>query len=132
MPANTAPPTKDTARATPRALRRAGAAGVVEARLVPGDDAATAATRPGRLASALWLMHRRNAHRHRLFHWDSSIWGGAGSGRVAAADHASCRSPISCERALTVANNVAVDVTACLGPPSAAISIAHQIAAKVR
>ena len=38
----------------------------------------------------------------------------------------------ACERALTVANNVAVDVTACLGPTGAAISIAHQIAAKVR
>jgi serine/threonine protein kinase len=37
-----------------------------------------------------------------------------------------------CERALTVANNVAVDVTACVGPPGAAVSIAHQIAAKVR
>jgi serine/threonine kinase PknH len=37
-----------------------------------------------------------------------------------------------CERALTVANNVAIDVTACVGPPGAAISIAHQIAAKVR
>jgi serine/threonine kinase PknH len=38
----------------------------------------------------------------------------------------------TCERALTVANNVAVDVTACVGPPGAAVSIAHQIAAKVR
>jgi serine/threonine kinase PknH len=37
-----------------------------------------------------------------------------------------------CERALTVANNVAVDVTACLGPTGAAVSIAHQIAARVR
>jgi hypothetical protein len=37
-----------------------------------------------------------------------------------------------CERALTVANNVAIDVTACVGPPGAAISVAHQIAAKVR
>ena len=36
-----------------------------------------------------------------------------------------------CERALTVANNVAIDVTACMGPPGAAVSIAHQIAAKV-
>jgi len=36
-----------------------------------------------------------------------------------------------CERALTVANNVAVDVTACLPPPGAAVSIARQIAAKV-
>jgi serine/threonine kinase PknH len=36
-----------------------------------------------------------------------------------------------CERALTVANNVAVDVTACLGPTGAAVSIAHQIAARV-
>jgi serine/threonine kinase PknH len=36
-----------------------------------------------------------------------------------------------CERALTVANNVAIDVTACLGPTGAAVSIAHQIAAKV-
>jgi hypothetical protein len=36
-----------------------------------------------------------------------------------------------CERALTVANNVAIHVTACVGPPGAAISIAHQ-AAKVR
>jgi serine/threonine kinase PknH len=37
-----------------------------------------------------------------------------------------------CERALTVANNVAVDVTACAGPSGAAVSIAHQIAARVR
>jgi serine/threonine protein kinase len=37
-----------------------------------------------------------------------------------------------CERALTVANNVAIDVTVCAGPPGAAVSIAHQIAAKVR
>ena len=36
-----------------------------------------------------------------------------------------------CERALTVANNVAIDVTACAGPRGAAVSIAHQIAAKV-
>ena len=36
-----------------------------------------------------------------------------------------------CERALTVANNVAIDVTACLGPSGAAVSIAHQIATKV-
>jgi len=40
-------------------------------------------------------------------------------------------SPGTCERALTVANSVAIDVTACLGPPGAAVSIAHQIAAKV-
>ncbi|MFZ0902460.1 MAG: serine/threonine-protein kinase PknH/PknJ [Mycobacterium sp.] len=37
----------------------------------------------------------------------------------------------ACERALTVANNVAIDVTACLGPQGAAANIAHQIAAKV-
>ncbi len=36
-----------------------------------------------------------------------------------------------CERALTVANNIAVDVTSCFGPRGAAVSIAHQIAAKV-
>jgi serine/threonine protein kinase len=36
-----------------------------------------------------------------------------------------------CERALTVASNVAVDVTACAGPSGAAVSIAHQIAARV-
>jgi serine/threonine kinase PknH len=36
-----------------------------------------------------------------------------------------------CERALTVANNVAIDVTACAGPSGAAVSIAHQIAARV-
>lgn len=36
-----------------------------------------------------------------------------------------------CERALTVAFNVAVDVTACAGPPGAAVSIAHQIASKI-
>jgi serine/threonine protein kinase len=36
-----------------------------------------------------------------------------------------------CERALTVANDVAVDVTACGGPSGAAVSVAHQIAAKV-
>jgi len=38
----------------------------------------------------------------------------------------------ACERALTVANNVAIDVTACVGPPGAAINIADQIAARVR
>jgi serine/threonine protein kinase len=37
----------------------------------------------------------------------------------------------ACERALTAANNVIVDVTACLGPTGAAINIAHQIAARV-
>jgi serine/threonine-protein kinase len=36
-----------------------------------------------------------------------------------------------CERALTVAFNIAVDVTACVGPPGVAVNIAHQIAAKV-
>ena len=36
-----------------------------------------------------------------------------------------------CERALTVANNVAIDVTACVGPPGVAVSIAHQIAGRV-
>jgi serine/threonine kinase PknH len=36
-----------------------------------------------------------------------------------------------CERALTVASNVAIDVATCAGPPGAAVSIAHQIAAKV-
>ena len=36
-----------------------------------------------------------------------------------------------CERALTVANNVAIDVTTCMGPRGAADNIAHQIAAKV-
>jgi len=41
-------------------------------------------------------------------------------------------SPGTCGRALTVANNVAIDVTTCLGPPGAAVNIAHQIAAKVR
>ena len=40
-------------------------------------------------------------------------------------------SPGVCERALTVADNVAMDITACLGPQGAAASIAHQIAAKV-
>jgi serine/threonine kinase PknH len=40
-------------------------------------------------------------------------------------------SPGVCERALTVANNVAVDVTTCMGPQGAAVNIAHQIAAKV-
>ena len=38
--------------------------------------------------------------------------------------------PVLCERALTVANNVAIDIAAC-GRPGAAINIAHQIAAKV-
>ena len=38
--------------------------------------------------------------------------------------------PVLCERALTVANNVAIDIAAC-GHPGAAINIAHQIAAKV-
>jgi serine/threonine protein kinase len=37
-----------------------------------------------------------------------------------------------CERALTAAKNVVIDVTACLGPTGAAVNIAHQIAAKVR
>jgi serine/threonine protein kinase len=36
-----------------------------------------------------------------------------------------------CERALTVANNIAVDVTTCMGPQGAGVNIAHQIAAKV-
>ena len=37
-----------------------------------------------------------------------------------------------CERALTVANNVAVDVDACSASPSgAAVNIADQIAARV-
>jgi serine/threonine kinase PknH len=36
-----------------------------------------------------------------------------------------------CERALTVAKNVAIDVATCAGPPGAAVNIAHQIAAKV-
>jgi serine/threonine kinase PknH len=40
-------------------------------------------------------------------------------------------SPGGCERALTVANNVAIDVSGCLGPPDAVVNIAHQIAAKV-
>jgi serine/threonine-protein kinase len=38
--------------------------------------------------------------------------------------------PVLCERALTVANNVAIDIAAC-GRPGAAANIAHQIAAKV-
>jgi serine/threonine-protein kinase len=37
-----------------------------------------------------------------------------------------------CERALTAANDVVIDVTACLGPTGAAVDIAHQIAAHVR
>jgi serine/threonine kinase PknH len=36
-----------------------------------------------------------------------------------------------CERALTVANIMAIDVSACGGPSGAAVNIAHQIAAKV-
>lgn len=36
-----------------------------------------------------------------------------------------------CERALTVANDVAIDVSACGGPSGAAVNVAHQIAAKV-
>jgi serine/threonine kinase PknH len=36
-----------------------------------------------------------------------------------------------CERALTAAGNVVVDVTACSGPTGAAINVAHQIAARV-
>jgi serine/threonine kinase PknH len=36
-----------------------------------------------------------------------------------------------CERALTAASNVVIDVTACLGPTGAATNIAHQIAARV-
>jgi hypothetical protein len=43
---------------------------------------------------------------------------------------APANSPV-CERALTVADNVAIDVTACVGPPGSAVNIAHQIAAKV-
>ena len=37
-----------------------------------------------------------------------------------------------CERALTAANDVVIDVTACLGPTGAAVNVAHQIAARVR
>ena len=38
-----------------------------------------------------------------------------------------------CERALTVANNVAIDIDVCgVDPSSAAVKIADQIAAKVR
>jgi hypothetical protein len=39
----------------------------------------------------------------------------------------------ACQRALTVSNNIAVDVVACSaeGPPDAALNIAHQIVAKV-
>jgi serine/threonine kinase PknH len=37
-----------------------------------------------------------------------------------------------CERALTAADDVVIDVTACLGPTGAAVDIAHQIAAHVR
>jgi hypothetical protein len=39
----------------------------------------------------------------------------------------------ACQRALTVSNNIAVDVVACSAdsPPDAALNIAHQIAAKV-
>jgi serine/threonine kinase PknH len=37
-----------------------------------------------------------------------------------------------CERALTVADKVAVDVTTCMGPQGAGVTIAHQIAAKVQ
>jgi len=37
-----------------------------------------------------------------------------------------------CQRALTIANNVAIDVLACsYSPADAAVNIAHQIAAKV-
>jgi serine/threonine kinase PknH len=36
-----------------------------------------------------------------------------------------------CERALTVANSVAIDVTTCRGPHGSAVDIARQIAAKV-
>jgi hypothetical protein len=44
-------------------------------------------------------------------------------------------SGINCQRALTVANNVAVDVQACNASPTSdavAVSVAHQIATKVR
>jgi hypothetical protein len=39
----------------------------------------------------------------------------------------------ACQRALTVSNNIAVDIVACSAesPPDAAVNIAHQIAAKV-
>jgi PknH-like extracellular domain len=39
----------------------------------------------------------------------------------------------ACQRALTVSNNIAIDVVACSAdsPPDAALNIAHQIAAKV-
>jgi hypothetical protein len=40
-------------------------------------------------------------------------------------------SPGVCERALPVANNVAIDVTTCLGSSGSAVNIAHQIAAKI-
>jgi hypothetical protein len=40
-------------------------------------------------------------------------------------------SPGVCERALTVANNVVIDITSCGGPPGAAVDVARQVAAKV-
>jgi serine/threonine kinase PknH len=39
-------------------------------------------------------------------------------------------SPGVCERALTVANSVVIDMTACGGPPGAAVNIAQRVAAK--
>jgi hypothetical protein len=41
-------------------------------------------------------------------------------------------SPGGCERALTAADKIVVDVTACLGPTGAAVGIAGQIADKIR
>jgi serine/threonine kinase PknH len=41
-------------------------------------------------------------------------------------------SPLFCQRALTLANNVVIDVEACSSTQSdAAVNIAHQISAKV-
>jgi serine/threonine kinase PknH len=50
---------------------------------------------------------------------------------ILSASVTSAESPGGCERALTVAKDVAVDVTACLGPAGAAQSVSQQIAAKV-
>jgi serine/threonine kinase PknH len=45
---------------------------------------------------------------------------------------APANSPGVCERVLTAANDVIIDVTACLGPTGAAVNIAHQIVTRVR
>jgi serine/threonine-protein kinase len=54
------------------------------------------------------------------------------NGTLSATLTSPANSSVTCQRALTVANNVAIDVQACNASPSdaVAVSVAHQIAAK--